>query len=109
MGTHPIFESDFDCLTEKPEVMSDITTEITGKLRLGIKKKLDSLQIDYDNDLLEYILLIFARKKRFETIIQDIEPLVENLEKSTKFASWLDDLVRKVNMLSQNVENEKYK
>ena len=75
--------------------MSEITTEITGKLRLAIKKKLESLQLEYDNDLLEYILLIFARKKRFNKIIEDIEPLIENLVKSKKFASWLDDLVRK--------------
>jgi len=75
--------------------MSEITTEITGKLRLAIKKKLESLQLEYDNDLLEYILLIFARKKRFNKIIEDIEPLIENLVKSRKFASWLDDLVRK--------------
>ena len=75
--------------------MSAITTEITGKLRLAIKKKLDGLTIEYDNDLLEYILLLFARKKRYLTIIEDMEPLIENERKTKIFASWLDDLIRK--------------
>ena len=75
--------------------MSAVTTEITGKLRLAIKKKLDGLTIEYDNDLLEYILLLFARKKRYLTIIEDMEPLIENERKTKIFASWLDDLIRK--------------
>merc|ERR1712189_12627 len=28
MGTHPIFESDFDCLTEKQDIMADKTVDL---------------------------------------------------------------------------------
>merc|ERR1712142_191338 len=33
MGTHPIFESDFDCLTEKSEMVLILKTELGGDLR----------------------------------------------------------------------------
>merc|ERR1712227_317874 len=33
MGTHPIFESDFDCLTERSEMVLILKTELGGDLR----------------------------------------------------------------------------
>ena len=41
--------------------MSEITTEIAGKLRLSIKKQLDSIgckDLASDDDLLEYMMVI---------------------------------------------------
>merc|ERR1711962_1451106 len=107
MGTHPIFESDFDCLTVLR--MSEITTEIAGKLRLSIKKQLENLgckDLAGDDDLLEYMMVIFGQKKRFKDICESIEPFLE--AKTKKMASWLDDLIRKVNLLPVDAENEAY-
>lgn len=76
--------------------MSEITTEIAGKLRLSIKKQLDSLgckDLAGDDDLLEYMMVIFGQKKRFKDICESIEPFLEG--KTKKMASWLDDLIRK--------------
>merc|ERR1712021_59991 len=40
MGTHPIFESDFDCLTEKAKKMLTQVRNSSGKLKeLGIRLK----------------------------------------------------------------------
>ena len=79
-----------------PFRMSEITTEIAGKLRLSIKKQLDSLGCKdeaNDDDLLEYMMVIFGQKKRFKDICESIEPFLEG--KTKKMASWLDDLIRK--------------
>ena len=82
--------------------MSEITTEIAGKLRLSIKKQLDSLgckDLAGDDDLLEYMMVIFGQKKRFKDICESIEPFLE--AKTKKMASWLDDLIRKGNDFSR--------
>merc|ERR1711953_530945 len=57
MGTHPIFESDFDCLT-------DMNNDISQKLRLAIKSKLTTLDAYIDDELPDLILVMLARKKR---------------------------------------------
>ena len=73
--------------------MAEVTKEITGKLRLAIKRKMHTLDIGQDDDMLEFVLTLFARKKRFPRLVDDLEPLLD--EKSKPFAAWLDDLVRK--------------
>jgi len=39
MGTHPIFESDFDCLTDKCRDMSSFNEIVTNFLRQTLNKK----------------------------------------------------------------------
>ena len=73
--------------------MAEITKEIAGKLRLAIKRKMHTLDIDQDDDMLEFMLTLFARKKRFPQLVDDLEALLD--EKSKPFAAWLDDLIRK--------------
>jgi len=87
--------------------MAEVTKEITGKLRLAIKRKMHTLDIGQDDDMLEFVLTLFARKKRFPRLVDDLEPLLD--EKSKPFAAWLDDLVRKVNQLEKNEVCEAYK
>jgi len=102
MGTHPIFESDFDCLTEM-----DAAAEISVKLRMAVKKKLTALKVEFDDDLCDYILLIFAQKKRFKEINAS---LIEFLEgKTDEFSEWLDELIRKVNSLGVDPDAEEYR
>merc|ERR1711937_748443 len=89
--------------------MSEITTEIAGKLRLSVKKQLLDLgckELANDDDLLEYLMVIFGQKKRFKDICESIEPFLEG--KTKKLASWLDDLIRKVNLLPVDPDNEAY-
>ena len=71
----------------------DITAEITVKFRLAIKKKLAAMKIEEDNDLIDFVMIIFARKKRFDAIREDLEELLE--EKAADFAVWLDLLIQK--------------
>ena len=71
----------------------DITAEITVKFRLAIKSKLRAMKIEEDDDLIDFIMIIFARKKRFEAIKEDLEELLE--EKTADFAVWLDLLIQK--------------
>ena len=73
--------------------MAEITKEITGKLRLAVKRKMANLSIEQDDDMLDYVLTLFARKKRFPVLKDDLRDLLE--EKTDIFAAWLDDLVRK--------------
>merc|ERR1711917_225122 len=48
MGTHPIFESDFDCLTEKPQIMTlDYDANIIKQiedLSQGYRQKIKELE-----------------------------------------------------------------
>ena len=37
-------------------------------------------------------MILFAQKKRYEDIVDDLQPLIE--EKTKPFAVWLDDLIR---------------
>ena len=71
----------------------DIGTEISAKLRLAVKRKIAALEIEYDEDLCDFILLLFAQKKRFPTIVEDLKDLLEN--KTEEFAAWLDELISK--------------
>jgi len=91
MGTHPIFESDFDCLTE-------MSGDVSQKLRLAVKSKLTSLDAFIDDELPDLILVMLARKRTKEEMIEELEPF---LEKDTeKFVEWLDKLYAKLNALS---------
>ena len=71
----------------------DITAEITVKFRLAIKSKLHAMKIEEDDDLIDLVMIIFARKKRFEAIKEDLEELLE--DKTADFAVWLDRLIQK--------------
>ena len=71
----------------------DITAEITVKFRLAIKSKLHAMKIEEDDDLIDFVMIIFARKKRFEAIKEDLEELLE--DKTADFAVWLDRLIQK--------------
>ena len=72
---------------------AEITKEIAGKLRLAIKNRMDKLSIQQDDDMLEFMLTLFAQKKRYPQLVHDLEDLLD--EKSKPFAAWLDDLIRK--------------
>jgi len=71
----------------------DITAEITVKFRLAIKSKLRAMKIEEDGDLIDFVMIIFARKKRFEAIKKDLSELLE--EKTEDFSVWLDLLIQK--------------
>ena len=73
--------------------MSEITKEITGKLRLAIKRKMHTLSIEQDDDMLEFIMTMFARKRRFPQLVAELSDLLD--DKAPPLASWLDDLIRK--------------
>merc|ERR1711973_352363 len=91
MGTHPIFESDFDCLTE-------MSGDVSQKLRLAVKSKLTSLDAFIDDELPDLILVMLARKRTKDEMIEELDPF---LEKDTeKFVEWLDKLYAKLNALS---------
>ena len=71
----------------------DIGTEISAKLRLAVKRKLVALDIEFDEDLCDFILLLFAQKKRFPKIVEDLRDLLE--QKTEELAAWLDELIQK--------------
>jgi len=71
----------------------DITAEITVKFRMAIKSKLAAMKIEEDDDLIDFVMIIFARKKRFEAIKEDLSELLE--DETEDFAVWLDLLIQK--------------
>lgn len=87
--------------------MSEITSEISVKLRLAVKKKISNLKIEYDPDLVDFILLLFAQKKRFAQLTEDLRDLVE--VQTEELCLWVDDLTRKVNDLNEDEHAETYR
>ena len=51
------------------------------------------MKIEEDDDLIDFVMIIFARKKRFEAIKEDLSELLE--DKTEDFAVWLDLLIQK--------------
>merc|ERR1711970_119240 len=50
MGTHPIFESDFDCLTEKEKMLRIVAR----RMALSTPKKMDPIQAIFVNKIRQY-------------------------------------------------------
>jgi len=69
MGTHPIFESDFDCLTEMDEEFSSSSDEVEEEPKLKYRR--------LANDMLELLrqdsiaaFLAHERKHKFATAVK---------------------------------------
>merc|ERR1712025_1501684 len=91
MGTHPIFESDFDCLT-------DMNGDNSQRLRLAVKSKLTSLDAFIDDELPDFILVMVARKRSKDEMVDELRVFLDQGAES--FVEWLDKLVEKLNALS---------
>merc|ERR1711885_31033 len=92
MGTHPIFESDFDCLTEtKVIIMSDGNreTELDYKNRLNAKLQ-DSGEIDQLKQFLRQRLNESGWTAEMKSVCKE-QVQKDNIENVT-----IDDLVAKV-------------
>merc|ERR1711990_1055863 len=81
MGTHPIFESDFDCLTDMTELKpySDKFSELVEEY-----KNIDSCWKTYSNRLIE-----------LAGDLNNFDEQVETIVESCKSGSVLSDRVRK--------------
>merc|ERR1711914_11930 len=99
MGTHPIFESDFDCLT-------DMNNDISQKLRLAIKSKLTTLDAYIDDELPDLILVMLARKKSNEEMVEELDPFLES--ESEKFVTWMMKLYTKLVGMTPNANKPAY-
>jgi len=99
MGTHPIFESDFDCLT-------DMNNDISQKLRLAIKSKLTTLDAYIDDELPDLILVMLARKKSNDEMVEELDPFLES--ESEKFVTWMMKLYTKLVGMTPNANKPAY-
>merc|ERR1711915_1068687 len=77
MGTHPIFESDFDCLTEKGEMTSEIAAmldELMGRGRNEEAGK-QTQRVDYkDPEVCHYYVCGFCPHELFVNTRADLGP-----------------------------------
>merc|ERR1711971_916256 len=116
MGTHPIFESDFDCLTEmETNSINDLIDKVKAEVAPNpnaeiIIKKLDSVRLDFDQlatrispeKLLvvqkyyrELLIFLVKNKKRLDEevisksdrIIGDIQQITSHELKESKINS----------------------
>merc|ERR1712212_1310362 len=78
MGTHPIFESDFDCLTEgsnyvnMPQVGSDKEVTRVDQDKINLFSRMNQRMTDIDASI--------ASRKKTVTDIEDANEIVENLQ-----------------------------
>merc|ERR1712035_27421 len=89
MGTHPIFESDFDCLTDKKMADSNRETELDYKNRLNAKLQ-DSGEIDQLKQFLRQRLNESGWTAEMKSVCKE-QVKKDNIENVT-----IDDLVAKV-------------
>merc|ERR1712235_154786 len=73
MGTHPIFESDFDCLTEKITKMAgDKEVTRVDQDKINLFSRMNQRMTDIDASI--------ASRKKTVTDIDDANEIVENLQ-----------------------------
>merc|ERR1712168_1619660 len=85
MGTHPIFESDFDCLTDRLEMTDGDIVERIGKMLPGLfpeefQSKLENADLQTIKDLVmlhknqNFQKILRAVELAFETDIENAKP-----------------------------------
>jgi len=91
MGTHPIFESDFDCLTDS--AMSDNEFEVVDDFEVGEEKPVIVAQMDYSkaNGVICELEKETSKTAHFDTLDAGID----------KFA---DDMIRMINKHRQQLK-----
>merc|ERR1712131_12152 len=115
MGTHPIFESDFDCLTDAWWVAGKtlvVVRKVRAMTRIGpalnqpmSKKKAKEVQLQKRNQKRKNqkkILNVITRPER-SVIVHDLDHTraKRNLEKSQKIEKSLIDIVTQVQIASR--------
>jgi len=95
MGTHPIFESDFDCLTEMTSSEEKASAEISSIIRSSIKKKLIEMGEEIDDELPDYILLMIANRKTRSQINSELKLFLGD-SAANALCSWLFKILDKL-------------
>merc|ERR1712142_528201 len=118
MGTHPIFESDFDCLTEMENVAN--LSQSTDAGRLDCLKKLKEMQRQQKSDfharvdditslkrkLNEFDRLLEQKNNQRDTKIQDLNLRISDLEANLKLLGELDDLNIKFDQVKKEIKDQ---
>merc|ERR1712168_1123679 len=97
MGTHPIFESDFDCLTDleiEANSRMQANAEISHKVRLAIKTKLTELGAYVDDELPDYVLVMVANRRGRQDMKKELELFLGDA--TDRFCSWLFGVLDKL-------------
>jgi len=114
MGTHPIFESDFDCLTD--EIMSDrfATLSVEDKLRLqALIKELTSATKD-NKQKEEKIKDLEGKLNNEVTLKKNVESKNEKIQKELKYSQkefhkFKKSLMSRQNEVSDKIDDAKRK
>merc|ERR1712227_599938 len=86
MGTHPIFESDFDCLT-------DVKTLGAGQSRIteNLKKNVGV----FDPELPDYVVILLANGKPKSEVYEELLEFIPK-NKLSAFVTWLYEEIHKI-------------
>merc|ERR1711970_1245410 len=95
MGTHPIFESDFDCLTEMATSDVKASAEISSIIRSSIKKKLGEMGEEIDDELPDYVLLMIANRKTRSQINSELKLFLGDFA-ADSLCTWLFKILDKL-------------
>merc|ERR1712189_72358 len=97
MGTHPIFESDFDCLTDITEKAVDMVMRIKSQITL-VREKMDQ-QFGADMERLKIAGRVLSN-------VQDLAGKVDNLQKDSRVHTFLiNELMDDVYLLNEKLSD----
>merc|ERR1712062_596486 len=97
MGTHPIFESDFDCLTE---TMTKLSCLVKNRITAQLKKIAPE---SFDEELPDYILLLLGHRKPKREVIKDLEVFLSP-KQTQELVDWLFDEIEALK-LERKIDN----
>merc|ERR1712141_284897 len=97
MGTHPIFESDFDCLTE---TMTKLSCLVKNRITAQLKKIAPE---SFDEELPDYILLLLGHRKPKKEVIKDLEVFLSTSQ-TRELVDWLFDEIEALK-LERKIDN----